>query len=114
MWPSTGDLEPGSSVQNLYTLRVSLGGPIDDLEETVVAVTGRLSLFHLMIDKDPRHRIRLSLTLETPDLWQAILLTMNAITNTGYTPVALTAEPAIDHETDVWRSSTSATCSAEC
>ena len=33
-------------------------------------------------------------------MWQAILMTMNAITSAGYVPIALTAEPAEEFEVE--------------
>lgn len=99
--PSSGNLSPATSVHNLYTLRATLAHPVGNLDETVAAITDYLSLFHLMVDEDSRSRTRLTLTVSTSDLWQAILLTMNAFVSTGHTPVALTAEPASDHERGV-------------
>ena len=96
-WPSTGDLSPKVSVQTPYTVQITLTRRIDDpddLDEVVVALTGRLSLPQLRLDQDHQGRTRLVLTLEATDLWQAILLTMNAVTSTGYAPVAVAAEPA--------------------
>lgn len=111
MWPSAGDLRPEARVADRYTLRVSLSRRIEDVDDTVRAVSARLSLFHLMVDDDSRDRTRLTFTLDTPDLWQAILLTMNAIAGTGHTPVALSAEPAMEYETDPGSGCPPAVCS---
>ena len=98
-WPCTGDLRPEIGVHNLYTVHITLPGRIDDLDDTLFAIADRLSLFHLMVQQDHWARTRLVLTLQSADLWQAILITINAITNTGYVPVALSAQPAAEFET---------------
>ena len=97
-WPSAGDLRPEVSVQNLYSVSMTLTRRVDDVEEAVAALTDRLPLFHVLIQQDDQGRTRIVLTLESLDLWQAILLTLNAITSAGYAPIALAAEPAADFE----------------
>ena len=99
-WPSAGDLRPETDVQNLYTVHVRLARGVDDLDEVVTAVTHGLSLFHLMTERDRLGRTTLVLTLGTLDLWQALLITMNAVTSAGHVPVALRAEPAAEFEND--------------
>ena len=88
------------SLQNLYSIRITLARGVDDLEDVVAALTDRLGLFHVMIQQDEPGRTTIVLTLESLDLWQAILLSLNAITNAGYVPAALSAEPAADFESD--------------
>lgn len=97
-WPAVGGLRPDVSVQNLYTVHIRLGRAVDDLDEVTAAVSRKLSLFHLMVQHDRSGRTDLVLTLATGDVWQAILLTMNAITSSGYVPEALTVEPAAEFE----------------
>ena len=99
-WPFAGDLRPEVSLQNLYSIRITLARGVDDLEDVVAALTDRLGLFHVMIQQDGPGRTTIVLTLESLDLWQAILLSLNAITNAGYVPAALSAEPAADFEAD--------------
>lgn len=96
--PATGNLRPEASLHNLYTLRVSLGRRPDHLDDVVAALTGCLPVFHLMADHDDQGRTQLILTIEAAELWQAILLTMNATTATGCRPVTLSAEPAGEFE----------------
>jgi hypothetical protein len=99
-WPFAGDLRPEVSVQNLYSVRITLARHVDDVEDLVAALTDRLSLFHVMIQQDGRGRTRIVLTLEILDLWQAILLSLNAVTSAGYVPTAVAAEPAAEFEAD--------------
>ena len=96
--PATGDLRPEASLHNLYTVCVGFGRRLDHLDDVVAALTGCLPVFHLMTDHDDQGRTQLILTLEAVELWQAILLTMNATTRTGCTPVAVSAEPAVEFE----------------
>ncbi len=96
--PSVGSLRPDISLQNLYTVRVQLPRRVDDLDEVIATVTHVLTPFHLVTQHDRLGRTTLVLALGSRDLWQAILLTMNAVTSTGYAPLALTAEPAEEFE----------------
>ena len=99
-WPFAGDLRPEVSLQNLYSVSITLTRRVDDIEDVVAALTDHLSLFHVMIQRDGQGRTRIVLTLESLDLWQAILLSLNAVTGAGYVPAALAAAPAADFESD--------------
>lgn len=85
-------------MENLYIIHVRLAREVEDVDEAVAAITDTLSVFHLMTDRDRLSRSTLALTVATGDLWQAILLTMNAITSAGLVPIALTAQPAEEYE----------------
>lgn len=100
-WPATGELRPEVSVHNLYTVHISLKRRVHDLDEITAVLAERIRPFHLMAASDNRGRTRLIITVETPDLWQAVLLTVHAVTSTGHVPVALTVEPSAETEDEV-------------
>lgn len=104
-WPTVGGLRPDVSVQNLYTVHIRLGRVVDDLDDVTAAISRGLSLFHLMIQGDRSGRTTVVLTLATADVWQAVLLTMNAVTGSGYVPEALTVQPAAEFENEYSRRS---------
>ena len=98
-WPTAGELEPQDALRNLYTSYLTFGTKVDDLDEVVAALRSRLALFHLMISTDERGRAVLILTLESDDLWLAVLQSMNAVRATGYEAVAVLTVPAGEVET---------------
>jgi hypothetical protein len=96
--PATGELRPEVGVHNLYTVHLTLTRWVEDCDELAAVIARCLTRFHLMITNDGRRRTQLTLTVETSDLWQAVLLTLNAVTSTGHMPVAMTAEPTAEAE----------------
>jgi hypothetical protein len=93
-WPSAGDLTPEVSVDRLHTVSVTLADTASDPDEMLAILRARLASFHLLVAHDRQGRTILVLTVETDDIWLAVLTAMNGVTATGYVPAAVTAEPA--------------------
>ncbi|HEY5783242.1 MAG TPA: hypothetical protein VIT65_00535 [Microlunatus sp.] len=87
----------------LFTVSVTLLDTAIDHDEMVDTLRHRLTPFHLLIVHDHRCRTVLVLTVEAADLWLAVLQAMNGVTATGYLPVAVTAQPAVDCGADEFR-----------
>ena len=99
-WPAPDDLKPGLTMDRLHTVSVTLEDAAIDLDEMLRIVRRALAHFGLGLAHDDRGRTVLVLTVVANDLWLAVLMAMNAVTSTGYPPVALTAEPVSSDEAD--------------
>ena len=88
-----GEDMPVASLTRLQTVSVTLADAVGDRDEMLTTLREHLAHFQLLVGND-RGRTVLILTIETRDLWLAVLTAMNAVTATGYAPVAVTAEPA--------------------
>lgn len=93
-WPSSGELKPGVRMEGLHTVTVTLEDATADPAEMLEILGSALAPLHVRINREPPNRCVLRLTVETTDLWLAVLLAMNAVTATGYPPIALSAGPA--------------------
>ena len=93
---SFGDLTPRVSPDHLFAVSVTLADTAIDHDEMVHILRQRLTPFHLLIVHDHRRRTVLVLTVAAADIWLAVLQAMHGVTATGYLPVAVTAQPAVD------------------
>ncbi|HEY5788371.1 MAG TPA: hypothetical protein VIT65_26735 [Microlunatus sp.] len=99
-WSAPGDLKPGVAMDRRHTVSVTLQDAAIDLDEMLWILRRALAHFELEVARDDRGRTVLALTVVANDLWLAVLTAMNAVTATGYPPVALTAEPVGSEEAD--------------
>ena len=99
-WPTSGDQKPEVSMDRLHTVSVTLDDTAIDLDEMLEVLCRALAHFELRLGHDDRVRTVLVLTVVANDLWLAVLMAMNAVTATGYVPVALTAEPVSTDQAD--------------
>jgi hypothetical protein len=81
-------------MERLHEVTVTLEDTAADPDEMVQILGRSLAHVGIRITREPPNRCVLVLTVETPDLWLAVLLAMNAVTATGYPPIALSAGPA--------------------
>jgi hypothetical protein len=92
-WPMPGDLKPEVTLSRLHTVSVTLEGATADRDEMREILRDALAHVDLRIANGAQSRFVLMLTVEATDVWLAVLMAMNAVTATGYVPIALTAEP---------------------
>jgi hypothetical protein len=99
-WPASVALRRKASVDQVHTVSVTLEGTsVDvDVDEMLLTLRSALAHFRLQLAHDLQGRTVLVLTLETTDLWLAVLMAMNAVAATGYPAVAVQAEPATSAE----------------
>lgn len=93
-WPSSGELKPEVRMERLHVVTVTLEDTTTDPDEMLQILGSALTHFDVRITREPPNRCVLVLTVETADLWLAVLMAMNAVTATGYPPMAVSAEPA--------------------
>lgn len=99
-WSAPAELEPGVTMDRLHMVSVTLEDATIDLDEMLRILRGALAQFDLRLGHDDRGRTVLALSVIAHDLWLAVLMAMNAVTSTGYPPVAVTAEPVSSDEVD--------------
>jgi hypothetical protein len=87
-----------ASVDQVHTVSVTLEDTYVDVDEMLLTLRSALAHFRLQLAHDLQGRTVLVLTLETTDLWLAVLMAMNAVTATGYPAVAVQAEPTTSAE----------------
>ena len=78
---------------NLHTVSVTVDDTSADREETTQILRAALADSDLRLSHDDYGRTVLTITVETADLWLAVLIAMHAVTAAGYHPSALTAGP---------------------
>lgn len=88
------NLTPRVSPSHLHTVSVTLADTAIDHAEMMATLRQRLAPLRLLVAHDRRGRTVLVLTVESGDLWLAILQAMSSITATGYLPVAVEAHVA--------------------
>jgi hypothetical protein len=93
-WPSSGEPMAEVRMERLHAVTVTLDDTATHPDEMVQILARSLAHFDVRITREPPNRCVLVLMVETPDLWLAVLLAMNAMTATGYPPIALNARPA--------------------
>ena len=91
---SSGEPNPEVSMERLHTVTVILQDTSTDPDEMLEILGSALAHVHARITREPPNRCVLVLTVETTDLWLAVLLAMNAVTATGYPPISVSAGPA--------------------
>ena len=97
-WPASVALRRKASVDQVHTVSVTLEDTSVDVDEMLLTLRSALAHFRLQLAHDLQGRTVLVLTLETTDLWLAVLMAMNAVTATGYAAVAVQAEPTTSAE----------------
>ena len=93
--PSSGEPKPEEGMERPHTVTVTtLQDTSTDPDEMLEILGSALAHVHARITREPPNRCVLVLTVETTDLWLAVLMAMNAVNATGYPPISVSAGPA--------------------